>query len=81
MLFFKMNCRKFDSTLAHIEDDLENQWLRKQYPDIKTGNSSQTIKSQDIESLEVFKCVCIYSSVCWVERITRYDEIIFKKFF
>lgn len=45
MLFFKMNCRKFDSTLAHIEDDLENQWLRKQYPDIKTGNSSQTIKS------------------------------------
>lgn len=55
MLFFKMNCRKFDSTLAHIEDDLENQWLRKQYPDIKTGNSSQTIKSQDIESLEVFK--------------------------
>lgn len=50
-----MNCRQYDSTLAHIEDDLENQWLRNQYPDIKTGNSSQTIKSQDIDSLEVFK--------------------------
>lgn len=73
MLFFKMNCRKYDSTLAHIEDDLENGWLRKQYPDIKTGNSSQTIKSQDLGSLEVFKCICIYSIVCfllyaWVEK-------------
>ncbi|XP_052709180.1 scavenger receptor class F member 1-like [Crassostrea angulata] len=36
-VFLKMNCRKFDSTLAHIEDELENQWLRKQYPDIKTA--------------------------------------------
>lgn len=34
-----MNCRKYDSTLAYIEDELENQWLKKQYPDIKTGNS------------------------------------------
>uniref|UniRef100_A0A8W8J471 C-type lectin domain-containing protein n=1 Tax=Magallana gigas TaxID=29159 RepID=A0A8W8J471_MAGGI len=32
-----MNCRIYDSTLAHIEDELENQWLKKQYPDIKTA--------------------------------------------
>nr|XP_034334155.1 C-type lectin mannose-binding isoform-like [Crassostrea gigas] len=33
----QMNCRKYDSTLAHIEDELENQWLKKQYPDVKTA--------------------------------------------
>uniref|UniRef100_A0A8W8J8E0 C-type lectin domain-containing protein n=1 Tax=Magallana gigas TaxID=29159 RepID=A0A8W8J8E0_MAGGI len=33
----QMNCRKYDSTLAHIEDELENQWLKKQYSDIKTA--------------------------------------------
>lgn len=31
----QMNCRKHDSTLVQIEDELENQWLKKQYPDIK----------------------------------------------
>lgn len=34
-----MNCRRYDSTL----DELENQWLNKQYPDVKTGNSEQKI--------------------------------------
>uniref|UniRef100_A0A8W8J7J8 C-type lectin domain-containing protein n=1 Tax=Magallana gigas TaxID=29159 RepID=A0A8W8J7J8_MAGGI len=31
----QMNCRKHDSTLVQIEDELENQWLKKQYPGIK----------------------------------------------
>lgn len=42
-----MNCRRYDSTLAHIKDELENQWLNKQYPDVKTGNSEQNINFID----------------------------------
>lgn len=38
-----MNCRRYVSTLAQIDDELENQWLNKQYPDVKTGNSEQKI--------------------------------------
>lgn len=38
-----MNCRKHDSTLVQIEDELENQWLKKQYPDIKMGKPSHKI--------------------------------------
>ncbi|XP_052709185.1 C-type lectin mannose-binding isoform-like [Crassostrea angulata] len=33
----QMNCRRYESTLAHIEDELENKWLKKQFPDIKTA--------------------------------------------
>lgn len=42
----QMNCRKFDSTLVQIEDELENHWLKKQYPNIKMGKSTLYIKFQ-----------------------------------
>lgn len=46
ILFFssQMNCRKYESNLVQIEDKLENQWLKKQYPDIKTGKSNLCIR-------------------------------------
>lgn len=63
-----MNCRRYDSTLAQIEDE--------QYPDVKTGNSEQKITF--IDTCRIFtKEIQIQFYMSMIHRIRSLAIIFF----